>query len=107
MRLILFAAALAITSPAFALTLEDEGIAIEAACNGISLGEAQCACIAADAIIVLDAHMRGLVLMSLEDEVGFTIRTKSGEFANEDIVALTDYQQYIQSKCAPGAAAGG
>jgi hypothetical protein len=106
MRLALFAVALAISSPALALSLDEQGIAIEAACNGLGLGEAQCACIAADAVAGLEAKMRGLVLMSLEDEVGFTIRVKSGEFANEDIAALAQYQQYVQSKCAPSAAGG-
>ena len=107
MRLALAAALLAITSPAFALTLVEEEVAIEAACNGIELGEAQCACIAADAMAGLEPHMRGIVLLSLKDEVGFTIRVKSGEFPNEDIDALSRYQQYVQAKCAPGAAAGG
>jgi hypothetical protein len=106
MRAALVAALLAITSPAFAVTLGEEEAAIEAACNGIQLGEAQCACIAADAMAGLEPHMRGIVFLSLEDEVGFTIRVKSGEFANEDIDALSRYQQYVQAKCAPGAAGG-
>jgi hypothetical protein len=104
-RLALFAM-VAMTSPAFAMTLAEEGAAIEAACNGMQLGLEQCACIAADAVDGLDAHMRGFVLMSLEDEVGFSIRARSGEFANEDIAALNQYQQYVQAKCAPGAAGG-
>ncbi len=106
MRLLLVAALCALTSPALALTPEEESAAIEAACNGIELGEAQCACITADAMAGLEPHLRGIVLLSLQDEVGFTIRVKSGEFADDDITALSLYQQYVQSKCAPGATGG-
>ena len=107
MRGLLIAALCAITSPALALTPGEEEGAIEAACNGLQLGAAQCTCIAADAMATLEPQMRGIVLLSLTDEVGFTIRVKSGEFPVEDIDALNRYQQYVQAKCAPGAAAGG
>jgi hypothetical protein len=90
-----------VTAPALALTIEEEQVAIEAACNGLALGEAQCACIAADAVVTLDPEMRQLILMSLEDDVGFTIRANSGEFGQDRILAMIDYQQYVQSKCSP------
>lgn len=104
MKPLLAAAILALVlpvTPALALmTVEEEQSAIEAACNGLELGAAQCACIAADAVAELEAPMRNLVLMSFEDEVGFAIRAKSGEFG-DDLLTLIDYQQYVQDKCAP------
>ena len=107
MKALAVAALLVSTTPAFALTVvSEEAVAIEAACNGIELGAEQCACIAADAVTGLDAHMREIVLMSMVDVVGFGIRVKSGEFPNEDIEQLNAYQQYVQDKCAPGATEG-
>jgi hypothetical protein len=106
LRILIVAAFFALASPALALTEAEEAVAIEAACNGIELGEAQCACITADAMAGLEPHLRGIVLLSMQDEVGFTIRVKSGEFADDDIEALSLYQQYVQSKCAPGATGG-
>jgi hypothetical protein len=104
MRGLLAALLLLPASPAFALTvISEEAVAIEAACNGMQLGAEQCACIAGDAVTTLDARMRQVVLMSLEDDVGFTIRMQSGEFANEEVIALNDYQVYVQTKCAVGA----
>lgn len=107
MRIALSAAVVLWAAPAFALTVDEERAAIEAACNGLELGEAQCSCIAADAVAgELDARMREIVLLSLTDDVGFTIRAQGGEFANEDIDRLIAYQEYVQSKCATGATGG-
>lgn len=107
MRALIVAAVALSATPAVALTVvSEEAIAIEAACNGIQLGAEQCACIAGDAVTTLDAHMREIVLMSLQDEVGFEIRVKAKEFADDDIKALNTYQMYVQDKCAPGATEG-
>jgi hypothetical protein len=103
---LLIAALLMSATPALALTAAEEGAAIEAACNTLELGEAQCTCIAADAMAGLKPGMRAIVLLSLQDEVGFEIRVKSREFAAADIQALNDYQVYVQQKCAPGATGG-
>lgn len=106
MRALLIGALLLSATPAFALTAAEEGAAIETACNKLGLGEEQCTCIAADAMAGLAPEMRAIVLLSLEDEVGFEIRVKSREFAAADIEALNDYQVYVQQKCAPGATGG-
>lgn len=95
---------LALASPAMALTVvSDEAVAIEAACNHMQLGAEQCACVAGDAVTTLEPRMREIVLLSLKDEVGFLIRAKGGEFLSEEIVALNNYQVYVQTKCAVGA----
>jgi hypothetical protein len=102
MRGVLAALLLLGASPALALTLEEEAIAIAAACNGMQLGETQCACIVEDVMAGQEPRMREIVLLSLADEFGFTIRMQSGEFPNEEIVALNEYQVYVQTKCAVG-----
>jgi hypothetical protein len=102
MKPFLAAAMLALlTAPALALTLEEEQAAIEAACNGVGLGEVECACIAADAAVTLDPEMRNFLLMSFEDDAGFTVRANDGEFGQDNVIALIDYQQYVLAQCAP------
>ena len=100
-HLLAIAALVLCATPALALSVEEEQAAIETACNGLALGESQCACIAADAVATLEPELRNLILMSFEDDVGFTIRANSGEFGQDNIIALIDYQQYVQAKCAP------
>jgi hypothetical protein len=100
-RRALIAAAIAASMilPAGALELDANGLAAEAACVTIGLGTPQCACIAADDMERNDPEMRAIVLLSLEDMVGFAIRARSGEFPREQIAALNEYQRFVEAKC--------
>lgn len=85
--------------PAGAVELDSGALAAEAACVKIGLGAPQCACIAADDMARNEPAMRAIVLLSLEDMVGFAIRARSGEFPREQIAALNDYQRFVEAKC--------
>lgn len=87
-------------SPALAQTPVEEQAAIESACNGLGIGEAYCACIAADAMTTLEPEMREFLMMSFADDADFTARANSGEYGQDKVLALIDYQEHVQSACA-------
>lgn len=80
----------------------DERADIEAACVKLGLGANACACIAADTMGRFEPRMREVIYLSLADEIGFEIMTKSGAVTKEEVGALNAYQDYIEPVCEVG-----